>query len=253
MMYSSPQACQGTSNICTYYTWYLNPQGDLSTTIKQYIPPTSFFQGMLEHDCYTSGIRSRYKHGLTHSPHHLLCTGQVRAFVVFWSTLSKQWETSGVYWSKHLSCKQITMESFKQSSSSPPCHLPLQERASPDTASACWAIQTAHHHSSLCQGYLMMKTRPDTLKAALWKSLGGFLVGYRCHFWKISQSYQLHKQSQCQTGHYFKLERIFWCYYTWKKNGSYFAQHGLLKHLMRGNPYHEKAVKHHRRKLRFFY
>lgn len=185
----------------------------------------------------------------------LLRAGQSICSVLV-NTVSKQWETPGVYRSKRLLCEQLAIESFKRSSSSPPCHLPLQERASPDTASVCLAIQTVNKFSASPQQPLPRAPHDEgpawhTLKATLWKSLGGFLVGYQSNFWKISQSSQLHKQSQSQTGHYFKLERIFWCRYTWKKNGSYFAQHGLLKHLMRGNPHHEKAVKQHRRKLSF--
>lgn len=50
------------------------------------------------------------------------------------NTTTKQLETPDIYWSKHLSCEQLTTESSKQSSSSPPCHLSQQERASLDTA-----------------------------------------------------------------------------------------------------------------------
>jgi len=175
-------------------------------------------------------------------------TGQSICSVLL-NALSKRWETPGIYRPKHPPCKQLRSGSFKGSPSSPPC------RAPPDTA--CRAIQTANSLHTSPQQPPPRAPRDEglawqALKAALWKPLGGFLVGYQSHFWKISQSSQLHQQSQRQTGHYFKLERIFWCCHTWKKNGSYLAQHGLLKHLMRGNPYHEKAVKHHRRKFRFF-
>lgn len=127
------------------------------------------------------------------------------------NTITKQLAILKLYRSQHLSCKQLTIESSKQSSSSPPCHLPWEEHASLDTAHVWWASQSMNWFSASPQQPLPGVPHHEglvwhTLKTALRKSVGGFLLGYRGNIWKISQSSQLHKQNQCQTRHYFKLE-----------------------------------------------
>lgn len=67
MTYSSSQARQGISE---HYQSHLIPEPlreSLSTKIKLYIPTTSFFKGMLEHDNYTSGIHSTLLFTRAHS------------------------------------------------------------------------------------------------------------------------------------------------------------------------------------------
>lgn len=127
------------------------------------------------------------------------------------NTTTKQLETPDICWSQHPLGEQLAIGSSKESSSSPPCHLPWQECASLDTARVWRASQTVNWSSASPQQPLPGVPHHEglawhTLKAAWWKSVGSFLVGYWGNIWKISQSSQLHKQNQCQTGHYFKLE-----------------------------------------------
>lgn len=106
---------------------------------------------MLEHDCYTFGICSHYKHWIKalsiSSPLHRagqsICSVLVNTaskpretkiymhtyMQSFYTTVNKVFMELHLF-SNLLFCKQLAIESFKWSSSSSPCHLPPQERAS---------------------------------------------------------------------------------------------------------------------------
>lgn len=185
----------------------------------------------------------------TSSPLHR--AGQ-SVYSVLVNTVSKQWETPGVYWSKHLLCKQLTIAvlilSSLTSATTGTC-LPWHSWyvLSNSNSELNYCITTAAPAKGTSWGRPGLTHCKSCFAEISWL-LSGLPMSF---FWKICQSSQLHKQSQSQIWHYFKLEKIVWCRYTWKENGSYFAQRGLWKHVMRGNPYHEKAVKYRRRKLSF--
>lgn len=132
-------------------------RGDLSITIKQYIPSASFIQGTMEHDRYTSGICWHYKHGLTHSPHHLLRTEWVRAFTLFWSALYPSYKKLQAFTGLNISC--VNSSPLKAWYSPHPllpaiCHywnvLPLTQLVRAKQFRQ-WT-HLVHHQSSLCAG-----------------------------------------------------------------------------------------------------